>query len=75
LRLHDNIIEVDLQVAPYLPFEAELLTPLVCGHCVLQSERHFQIAKIVKGADECGGGLVCTGKWYLVITRVGIQET
>jgi hypothetical protein len=29
--LHDDVIDIDLQVAPYLPFEAELHTLLVCG--------------------------------------------
>jgi hypothetical protein len=33
--LHDNVIDIDLHVAPYLPFETKLHTPLVCGPCVL----------------------------------------
>jgi hypothetical protein len=44
-RLHNDVINIDLQVAPYLPLEAELHTPLVCGPCVLQSERHFHVAE------------------------------
>jgi hypothetical protein len=36
LGLHDDVINVDLQVAPHLPFEAELHTPLVCGPCIVQ---------------------------------------
>jgi hypothetical protein len=55
--LHDDVIDIDLQVAPYLPFEAELHTLLVCGPCILQPE----------GCDECGGGLIHLGKGYLVV--------
>jgi hypothetical protein len=58
-----------------LPFEAELHTPLVCCPYVLQSKRHFHIAKIVIKGDEHGGGLVSLDEGYLVITRVCIQET
>jgi hypothetical protein len=38
LRFHDDAIDVNLQVASYLPLEAELHTPLICGPYVLQSE-------------------------------------
>jgi hypothetical protein len=40
-RFHDDIVDIDLQVAPYLSLEVELHIPLVCGPCVLQSKRHF----------------------------------
>jgi hypothetical protein len=33
--LHDDVIDIDLQVVPYFPFETELHTPLVGGPCVL----------------------------------------
>jgi hypothetical protein len=75
LRLHDNVIDVDLQVVLYLPFETELHTPLVCSPCILQSEQHFHIAKTIEGGDEHGDGLVCLSEGCLVITRVGVQET
>jgi hypothetical protein len=59
---------------PYLPFEAELHTLLVCSPCVLQSEWHFHIAETIEGGDERGGRLVHLSKGYLVINWVGIQE-
>jgi hypothetical protein len=33
--LLDDVLDIDLQVVPYLPFETELHTPLVCGSCVV----------------------------------------
>jgi hypothetical protein len=33
--LHDDVIDIDLQVVPYFLFETELHTPLVGGPCVL----------------------------------------
>jgi hypothetical protein len=35
LGCHNDVISIDLQVAPYLPLEAELHTPLICGPYVL----------------------------------------
>jgi hypothetical protein len=32
---HDDVVDIDLQVAPYLPIKTELDTPLVSGPCVL----------------------------------------
>jgi hypothetical protein len=75
LRVHDDVVNIDFQVAPDLPFEAEVHTTLVCGPYVLQSERHFHIAKTAEGGDERGGGLVCTSEAYLVITQVGFHDT
>jgi hypothetical protein len=72
LRPHDDVVDIDLQVAPYLPFEVEMHTPPVCGPCILQCERHIHITKTTEGGDERGGGLVCISEGYLVITRVGI---
>jgi hypothetical protein len=74
-RFYDNVINIGLQVAPYLPFEAELHTPLLCGHRVLQFKWHFYVVKTTKGGDECGGRLVHLSEGYLVITLVGVQET
>jgi hypothetical protein len=37
-RFSDDVIDIDLYVVPYLPFEAKLHTPLVCSPCILQSE-------------------------------------
>jgi hypothetical protein len=68
-------MDIDLEVVPFLPFEAELHTPLVCRPHILQSERYFHIAKIATRSDECGSRLVCLGEAYLVITRVSVQET
>jgi hypothetical protein len=31
LRPHDDVVDIDLQVATYLPFEVEMHTPPVCG--------------------------------------------
>jgi hypothetical protein len=72
LRLHDDVVDINLQVAPYLPFEAELHTPLVSGPCVLPFERYFHIAEIVEGGDEHGSRLIWLDEGYLVITQVGI---
>jgi hypothetical protein len=66
-RFYDNVVDLDLPVVPYLPFEAELHTLLVCSPCVLQSERHFHIAETIEGGDEHGGRLVHLSKGYLVI--------
>jgi hypothetical protein len=65
--LHDDVINIDPQFAPYLPFETELHTSLVCGPCVLEPKWHFYIAKTTEGSDEHGGGLVHLGKGYLVV--------
>jgi hypothetical protein len=35
LRFHDDVVDIDLQVVPYLPLEVELHTPLICGPWVL----------------------------------------
>jgi hypothetical protein len=35
LGCHNDVISIDLQVAPYLPLEAELHTLLICGPYVL----------------------------------------
>jgi hypothetical protein len=32
---HEDVIDVDIQIAPYLPFETEMHTSLVAGPCVL----------------------------------------
>jgi hypothetical protein len=45
----DDVINIDFQVAPYLPLEAELHTPLIGGPCILHSERHFHLADIAEG--------------------------
>jgi hypothetical protein len=42
---------------------------------VLQSKPHFHIAKIAERSDERGGRLVWLSEGYLVIARVGVQET
>jgi hypothetical protein len=75
LRFYDDVIDVDCQVVPYLAFEVEPHTPLVCSPYILQSARHFHVAKTTEGGDECGGSLVCLSEGYLVVTRVGVQET
>jgi hypothetical protein len=38
LRLYDDVVDIDLLVAPYLPFEAELHAPLVYSPRVFQSK-------------------------------------
>jgi hypothetical protein len=42
---YHNVIDINLEVAPYLLFEAKLHTLLVCSPHVLQCERHFHVAK------------------------------
>jgi hypothetical protein len=74
-RIYHNVVDINLKVAPYFLFEAKLHTLLICSPHVLQSDRHFYIAKITERSDERGGRLVCLGVGYLVITRVGMQET
>jgi hypothetical protein len=54
---YDDVIDIDLHVVPYLPFETELHTPLVCSPYVLQAERHFYGPETAEGGDERGGGL------------------
>jgi hypothetical protein len=61
-RFYDDVINIDLQVAPYLPFEIELHTSLVCSPHVLQSEQHFYVAETAERGDQCGGGLVRLGE-------------
>jgi hypothetical protein len=68
LRFSHDVVDIDLEVAPYLLFEAKLHTPLVCCPHILQSEWHFHIAKTTERSDKRGGGLVCLGEGYLVIT-------
>jgi hypothetical protein len=65
---YHDVIEVDLEVTPYLLFEAKLHTPLICSPHVLQSEQHFYVAKIVERSDERGDGLVHFIEGYLVIS-------
>jgi hypothetical protein len=65
--LHDNVIDVDLQIAPDLPLKAGLHTPLVGGPRVLQPERHFYIAKAPEGSNERGGGQFCLGEGFVVV--------
>jgi hypothetical protein len=72
LRFDDDIVNIDFQVAPYLPLEAELNTPLISGPCILQSEWHFHVAETTEWGDEHGGGLVLFRVGYLVVTQVGI---
>jgi hypothetical protein len=60
---------------PYFPIQATLHTPLVCSPHVLQSEWHLHIAKATERSAKRDGRLVCFGKEYLVITRVGVKET
>jgi hypothetical protein len=63
LGFHNDVDDIDLQVAPYLPLEAELHAPLICSPSVHYSERHFHVAKIAKGGDEHGGG-VARAIWW-----------
>jgi hypothetical protein len=35
-RFYDDVVDIDLQVAPYWTFEVELHTPLVCSPYILQ---------------------------------------
>jgi hypothetical protein len=66
-RFCDDVIDIDLKVAPCLLLEADLHTPLVCSPRILQPKRHLHIAEATKRSDECGGGLLCLYEGYLVI--------
>jgi hypothetical protein len=66
-RLYHDVVDVDLEVMPYLLFEAKMHKPLICSPHIFQSEWHFYVAKAAKRSDECSGGLVHLGKGYLMI--------
>jgi hypothetical protein len=74
-RFYNDVIDIDLRIAPYSLFEAKMQTSLVSSPHVLQSKWHFHIEKIAEEGDEHGGGLVCLCEGYLVITWVSIQKT
>jgi hypothetical protein len=74
-KFYHDVTDINLKFTPYLLFEAKLHTTLIFNPRVLQFKWHFYVAKTAEGSDERGGGLVCLGEEYLVITRVGIQET
>jgi hypothetical protein len=52
---------------PYFLFEEKLHGPLVYSPHVLNSERHFYVAKIAERCDERGSGFVCLDERYLEI--------
>jgi hypothetical protein len=62
LRFFCDVVDIYLEVVPYLLFEVELHKPLVCSPHILQSEWHFHIAKATERSDKHGGGLVYLGK-------------
>jgi hypothetical protein len=74
-KFYHDVINVNLELAPYLLFEAKLHTSLVCSPRVLFSGRYFHIAKTTEGIDEHGNGLEHLGEGNMLITRVGVQET
>jgi hypothetical protein len=49
LRFDDDVINIDFEVVPYLPLEAELHRPLISAPCILYPERHLHVVEIVEG--------------------------
>jgi hypothetical protein len=71
---YHDFINANLEVTPYLLFEAIPHKSLICSPC-FSVRTTFLPSKTSKGSDECGGGLVHLSEGCLVISRVGIQET
>lgn len=67
LCLHDDVIDIDLCVAPNLVSEALEHATLVRGSSILQIEVHGDITKCSERGDEGGGMLISFFRGNLVI--------
>ena len=50
--LHDDVIDIDLGIAPDLPLEASLNGLLVCGADILEAKHHGVVAVGPERGDE-----------------------
>ena len=74
LTFHYHIIYVDLDVFPQLRLEHPCHHSLICGSCILQTERHHFVMVILDKGNKSSLLLIIQSQRYLVITLEGIQK-
>jgi hypothetical protein len=72
LGFNDYVIDVGLNVVPYLIFKAALNGPLIYRTSILESEGHGGVTIGVKRCDEGHFDLILLFQGDLVITRIPI---
>ena len=72
LGLNNYIVDVGLDVVPYLIFKAMLNSSLICRTSIFESEGHGGVTVGVEGCDEGCFDLILLLQRDLAITRVTI---
>ena len=73
LRFNNHVIDVNLNIAPYLIFEDLVYEPLVCSAGILQPEWH-DLAVICIFGDKCNFFFVRGVHSNMIIARVSVEE-
>ena len=71
---HHHIINVNLDVFPQLRLEHSCHHSLICGSCILQTERHHFVMVVLDRGNKSSLLLIVQGQRYLMITLEGIQK-
>ena len=74
LTFHYHIIYVNLNFFPQLRLEHPCHHSLICGSCILQTERHHFVMVILDKGNKSSLLLIIQSQRYLVITLEGIQK-